>query len=196
MTMAKMLPEGDLSRQYLRYRKEADARFLKGHRALLAELARDAKSADNDDGEDGDDGAAAGVPGEAPTVGDRGAVATVTTAPADAPAAVTIDKVDSPNDPGNGRTATTVPPAAGNGLVVLVLLVVLLGQLLGGLGRVKAWAASLGAAQPRAASSSSVGRVKRTDPQARAFLGALHAPYDGLQRHPTATAPDLERRDL
>jgi hypothetical protein len=189
MTMAKMLPEGDLSRQYLRYRKEADARFLKGHRALLAELARDAKGAEDDDGEDGDDGAAAGVPGEAPSVADRGAAATVTTAPSDAPAVVTIDKVDSPNDPGNGRTATTVPPAAGNGLVVLVLLAVLLGQLLGGLGRVKAWAADLGSEQPRAMATPLAGWVSAAQPT---MSKAFTVGYAALTHR---TVPDLERRD-
>jgi hypothetical protein len=185
MTMAKMLPEGDLSRQYLRYRKEADARFLKGHRELLAALEQDAARAEDNDDEERDDDADVGVPGEAPAAGDRGAVATVTTAPA----AVMIDKVDSPNDPGNGRTATTVPPAAGNGLLALVLLAVLLGQLFGGLGRVKAWAAVLGSEQPRAMSSSVVGWVSAAQPTVK------RAQMVGCAALTHPTVPDLERRD-
>jgi hypothetical protein len=157
-----------MSRQYLRYRKEADSRFLRGHRALLAALKHDAGCAGDDDGDDG---------GE-----DAGVSPAVTTEPAAAAAAAagTTDKVDSPNDPGNGRTAATVPPApapaGAGGLVVLVLLALLLGQLLGGLGQVnvalrsakersRAWAATLGAEPPRAVSG------------------------------PFATAPDLQRRD-
>jgi hypothetical protein len=147
MTMARMLPEGDLSRQYLRYRKEADSRYIRGHRALLAALERDAEPADCEDEEESDGGAATGPTG--------------TTEPSTPSQAGTSGKVHSPNEPGNGRTATTptesglsaAPPAGGNGLIILVLLALLLGRLLGGLGWVKSWAAALGSEQPRATSA-------------------------------------------
>jgi hypothetical protein len=141
MTMARMLPEGDLSRQYLRYRKEADSRYIRGHRALLAELERDAEPADCEDQEDSDGGAAASP--------------TVTTEPSAPPAAGTTGKVDSPNEPGNGRIATTIPPAGGNALFVL-LLAFLLGGLLGGLGWVKDRVAALASEQPRGTSPALV----------------------------------------
>jgi hypothetical protein len=188
MNMAKMLPEGDMSRQYLRYRKEADARFLKGHRALLAELQRDAERAED---EDDDDGTGPGMPEEAPAAVEVSTGATVPNAPAAGSEGITTDKVDSPNDPGNGRSATTVPPAGGNGLLVLVLLAVLLGPLFGGLGRVKAWAATLGSEQPRAVSSSFVGWVSAAQPTIPKALAVGCAALI----HPTNRAPDLERRD-
>jgi hypothetical protein len=189
MRMAKMMPEGDLSRQYLRYRKEADSRYTRGHRGLLAALKEDAEPVDDDDDEDRDDGAGPGVPAEAPARGDAATVVTVTTGPSAAPEASKTDKVDSPIEPGNGRTATAVPPAGGTGLIIAVLLALLLGQLFGGLGRVTAWAAALGAAQPRITSALSTGWVSAAQPTvpkpfavARAALGHR-------------TAPDLERCD-
>jgi hypothetical protein len=129
MRMAKMLPEGDLSRQYLRYRKEADSRFLRGHRALLAALEQDAERAEDVADEDCDEDAGAGLPVEPPVDGDLVAPPTVTTAPPAAGAVLTAGKVDSPNEPGNEKIATTVPPAGGNGLLALLLLALLLGQL-------------------------------------------------------------------
>jgi hypothetical protein len=189
MNMAKMMPEGDLSRQYLRYRKEADARYAKGHRALLAELERDAVRAEDDDDADCDDGAGPGMPGEVPTADDLGAAATVATGPSAASEAVKADKAGSPNEPGNGRTATTLPPVGGNGLFVLVLLAALLGQLLGGLGRVKAWAAGLGAEQPRAMCSSFVGWASAAQPTAK------RVQMVGCAALTHAAGPDLERRD-
>jgi hypothetical protein len=120
MKMAKMLPEGDLARQYLRYRKEADSRYTRGHRALRAALDHDAEPADCDDDDDCDEGA--------------GAAPTVTTEPPAAAEAGETGKFSSPNEPGNGKAATTVPPVGGNGLLILVLFALLLGQLFGGLG--------------------------------------------------------------
>jgi hypothetical protein len=188
MNMAKMMPEEDLSRQYLRYRKEADARFLKGHRALLAELQRDAERAED---EDDDDGTGPGMPEEAPAAVEVSTGATVPNAPAAASEGIKTDKVDSPNDPGNGRTVTAVPPTGGNGLLVLVLLAVLLGPLFGGLGRVKAWAATLRSEQPRARSSSFAGWVSAAQPTIpKPFAVGCTA----LTRPPNGV-PDLERRD-
>jgi hypothetical protein len=203
MHMAKMMPEGDLSRQYLRYRKEADSRYIRGHRALLAELERDAECAKDDhdadrpDGADCPDGAAPGMSGQVRAAADLSTAAGVTTGPAAVAEAVKSDKVDSPNDPGNERTVTTVPPAGGSGLLVLVLLAVLLGQLLGGLGRVKAWAARLGAEQPRAVSSSSVGWVEPRFIEERptGMAGAFGGPHTALRRSTHPTAPGLERCD-
>jgi hypothetical protein len=156
MKMAKMLPERDLSRQYLRYRREADSRYIRGHRALLTTLEHDAEHEDCDDDDDCDEGAAAAAPGvsESP-----GAAPTVTTEPPAAAEAGKTGKVDSPNEPGNGTTATTVPPAGGNGLLILALFAFLLGQLFGGLDQVKAWAAALGSEQPRPAPTPFVGWV-------------------------------------
>jgi hypothetical protein len=197
MTMAKMMPEGDLSRQYLRYRKEADARFVKGHRALLAELARDAKRAEDEDDDDCGDGAGSGVAEEVPATADLATAATVATGTSAAAEAIKTDRVDSPIDPGNGRTATTAPRTGGNGLFVLVLLAVLLGQFLGGLGRVKAWAASLAAEQPRAMSAPVVGWVEPRFIEGRPtdMAGAFGGPHAALRRSTHPTIPDLERRN-
>jgi hypothetical protein len=181
MRMAKMMPEGDMSRQYLRYRKEADSRYLRSHRALLATLEHDAARMADDEDDGSDEGAGAGT------------TPTVTTEPAAAAEALTADKVDSPIEPGNGRTPTTptVAPTGGNGLFVLLLLAILLGQLFAGLGRARAWAAALASERPRATSSSLVECVSTVQPTIPgAFAVACAAPT-----HPPATAPDLERRD-
>jgi hypothetical protein len=136
MRMAKILPEGDLSAQYLRYRKEADSRYLRGHRALMNTLKQDAMLAEDDEDDDSQE--------ERP-----GTPLADTTGPSAAPEAAPTAGVDSPSDPGNERTATTVTPAGGNGLLNLVLMAFLFGQLFfGGLGWVKAWAAALGSEQP------------------------------------------------
>jgi hypothetical protein len=130
MTMAKMLPEGDMSRQYLRYRKEADSRFIRGHRALLAALKQDARCADGKDNNDSDERTGADAPEETAPAGGRSTAATVATGPSAAAEAGTTDKAGSPSEPGNERTATSGPAAGPSGLWVLVLLAVLLGQFL------------------------------------------------------------------
>jgi hypothetical protein len=171
MRMARMLPEGDLSSQYLRYRKEADSRYIRGHRALLTALERDPEPADCDDEEESDGGAATG--------------STRTTESSAPSQAGTTGKVDSPNEPGNGRTATTptepglsaVPPARGNGLFVVVLLALLFGRLLGSLGWVKSWADSLGSEQPRATSAPLVVDEK---PQSFAVFSQWFPGFSGV----------------
>jgi hypothetical protein len=170
MKMAKMLSEGDLARQYLRYRKEADSRYIRGHRALLATLEHDAEHVDCDDDDGCDEGAAA-----APTV--------ATEPPAAAEVGKT-GKFSSPNEPGNGTTATTVPPLGGNRFLILVFLAFLLGQLFWGLDRVKTWAAVLGSEQPRPASTPFVGWVSEAQPTiSRSYAVACPALTDPVALH-------------
>jgi hypothetical protein len=188
MRMAKMLPEGDMSRQYLRYRKEADSRFLRGHRALMATIEQDAAEAEEDEVENSDESTGAGIPAEVPTADESSTAASVVpTGPSAATEAVTTGKVDSPNEPGNGKTATAVTPAAGNGLLILVLLALLLGQLFGGLGRVKAWAAALGSEQPRAKATAltrwvSAAQPTISQPLAVGCVALTHPAAPGLER--------------
>jgi hypothetical protein len=175
MSMARMLPEGDLSRQYLRYRKEADSRFFRAHRMLQSTLEQDATQADCEDEEDSGAGTRT--------------TPTVTTEPSVAPEAGTTGKSGSPNEPGNGTTATIVPPAGGNGLLVVVLLALLLGRFLGGLGWVKDRVAAVGSEQPRAVSGPFVGWGSEAQPTIPKPLAVGSAALT----HPT---PGLERRDL
>jgi hypothetical protein len=175
MKMAKMLPEGDLARQYLRYRKEADSRYIRGHRALLATLEHDAEHEDCD-GDDGCDEGAAAAP-------------TVATEPPAAAEVGKTGKFSSPNEPGNGRTATTVPPAGGIGPLLLVLLAFLPGQLFGGLEQVKARVAVLGSEQARPASTPLVGWASEAQPTiSRSFAVAGPA-----LTHSAVARPECDR---
>ena len=144
MDQANLLPEGEISRQVLRYSKDADSKFLKNFKAFKAELKADARS----DHEDDDSGASAGKGARAPVSAEAGPapavvaeaeaatiVTVATTGTTKAPEPGRTGRVDSPNDPdGGGIVRSGAPNRVGNG-VLLVLLGLLLGQLFLGLGR-------------------------------------------------------------
>ncbi len=143
MEGAKLLPEGETSRQVLRYGKEADSKFLKNFKEFKQTLAADARNADVDDSRDSSGAGAGGFASteparEAVVVPEAGAATigtTVTTVTTEAPGPGRTGKVDSPNDPDDGGIVTTgAMNRVGNGVLV-VLLAVLLGQLFLGLGR-------------------------------------------------------------
>jgi hypothetical protein len=49
MERSRMLGEGETTRLYLRYSKEANSMFLRNYKELVATLKRDAESAEDDD---------------------------------------------------------------------------------------------------------------------------------------------------
>ena len=144
MDGANLLPEGELSRQVLRYSKDADSKFLKNYKAFKAELKQDRAPRYEDDDSDDSGGEGAGPPvsaetGPAPAVVPEAEAATivavVTAATTPAPGPGKTGRVDSPNDPDDGGIVTAgAPNRVGNG-VLLVLLGMLIGQLFLGLGR-------------------------------------------------------------
>jgi hypothetical protein len=155
MNRERLLSEGETSRQYLRYHREADNRFCRGHRRLEETVRADATHAARMERAGNN-----GSPDHARSAGGAAGVEWPETSDGSTTGKSAASQ-DQRNEPGNGTIGTTVmangngdgageadgngplrTPGSSNGLM-LVLLGVLLGQLLGAWGRTAAWPASL-----------------------------------------------------
>jgi hypothetical protein len=152
MKRARMLPECETSRQYQRYRKDADSRFFRAHKRLEETVALDAQHAGFDKPDDSADLAGEDNP-EMPDDGTTVKSATPRDSRNEPENGATVKSAtprDSRNEPSHGTIDMTAPataaacsagappdgprirpPGGFNGLA-LVLLGILLGQLFGG----------------------------------------------------------------
>jgi hypothetical protein len=170
MERSRMLGEGETTRLYLRYSKEADSTFLRYFKELTATLKRDAEAGVETVATDTTATADPGAGAEADSRNEANDGATVTTAPTLSPwervpegrvraaaiasaeaspqvpegrvrASATASAEASPQVP-EGPVKASAPPGApalgpgsSNGGLLLALLVLLVGQILGGAGR-------------------------------------------------------------
>jgi hypothetical protein len=95
MERSRMLGEGETTRLYLRYSKEANSTFLRNYKELVATLKRDAESAEDDE--------------ETGSSDSPSAPETVTTATTPAADPGPGAEVGSRNEANDGATVTTTP---------------------------------------------------------------------------------------